>query len=163
MRTLTICIALALSSAAVAQQQRDRRQPVSPAVQRLQHFIRAQSSLKYIGERVVRLVVNRELYEIREIISRDGSLSRTEYPKGSARQGIFVVENSRLDGETLETILITLLDDEDKRRHMAQRMRAWSVVDADDRAAKKITELVGKSRFVRVHDAVLRFAHGAGN
>jgi UDP-N-acetylglucosamine--N-acetylmuramyl-(pentapeptide) pyrophosphoryl-undecaprenol N-acetylglucosamine transferase len=57
-----------------------------------------------------------------------------------------VLENHRVNGEALEAIITSLLEDDSKRRQMAEKMRGWSIADADDLCAQKIVELVGGAR-----------------
>ncbi|UCG51879.1 MAG: undecaprenyldiphospho-muramoylpentapeptide beta-N-acetylglucosaminyltransferase [Candidatus Latescibacterota bacterium] len=59
-----------------------------------------------------------------------------------------VIENQALDGEHLETIIETLLDDEGRRGDMQKKSRAWAKADADSLAAEKILELVSRRRAV---------------
>lgn len=58
---------------------------------------------------------------------------------GAAR----VVEDAALDGDTLEAIIVSLLDDPATRERMAAGMRRWAKTDADELAAKEIIELLG--------------------
>lgn len=55
-----------------------------------------------------------------------------------------VIDNSELDGERLQTIIETLLDDGEAREKMSERMKRWSKPDADDLAAEKIIGLVSR-------------------
>jgi UDP-N-acetylglucosamine--N-acetylmuramyl-(pentapeptide) pyrophosphoryl-undecaprenol N-acetylglucosamine transferase len=57
-----------------------------------------------------------------------------------------VIENRKLDGETLETMITSLLDDATRRGEMSSKLRAWSPTDADVEAARKIGEVVGQNK-----------------
>lgn len=57
-----------------------------------------------------------------------------------------VIENDRLCGEVLETIILSLLGDDTRRREMASRMKGWSDANADQLAAEKILDLSAANR-----------------
>jgi UDP-N-acetylglucosamine--N-acetylmuramyl-(pentapeptide) pyrophosphoryl-undecaprenol N-acetylglucosamine transferase len=57
-----------------------------------------------------------------------------------------IVNDEDLSGEILETLLLSLIDDSDKRREMSDRIRRWAKPDADDLAAEKIMQLMPHSR-----------------
>ncbi len=59
------------------------------------------------------------------------------------RQGAAVlIDNKNVDGEKLEAIILSLLDDGDRRARMSSRLREWSRVDADDAAARHIRDVI---------------------
>jgi UDP-N-acetylglucosamine--N-acetylmuramyl-(pentapeptide) pyrophosphoryl-undecaprenol N-acetylglucosamine transferase len=66
-----------------------------------------------------------------------------------------VVDNSELDGERLQVLVETLLDDGETRGRMSERMKKWSRPDADRLAAEKILELLSQ-RSLRVGCAQAR-------
>lgn len=55
-----------------------------------------------------------------------------------------VVDNAELDGDRLQTIIETLLDDANRRAEMAEKMKRWARPDADRLAAEKIAALVSR-------------------
>lgn len=55
-----------------------------------------------------------------------------------------VVDNASVDGEALEKLILSLLDDEPRRREMSRLLRSWAPVDADNEAAARISELLGE-------------------
>ena len=57
-----------------------------------------------------------------------------------------VIDNAALDGEKLEALILSLLDDDNRRQKMSDEMRNWFRKDADRLAAEKILDLVGESR-----------------
>ena len=57
-----------------------------------------------------------------------------------------VVEDRLCTGEHLETIIETLLDDEERRGTMRRKTSAWAKADADSLAAEKILELAPHHR-----------------
>ena len=77
----------------------------------------------------------------------DDHQSRNVSPLGEIGAAI-VVDNAEIDGETLEKMILSLLDDSARRRDMSAKLRAWSPGDADEKAAARISELVtsGKLR-----------------
>jgi UDP-N-acetylglucosamine--N-acetylmuramyl-(pentapeptide) pyrophosphoryl-undecaprenol N-acetylglucosamine transferase len=56
-----------------------------------------------------------------------------------------ILEDSVLDGDSLSGVIQALVDDPDRRRLMAERMRSWSRPEAADRAAGLIMDLVKKN------------------
>jgi UDP-N-acetylglucosamine--N-acetylmuramyl-(pentapeptide) pyrophosphoryl-undecaprenol N-acetylglucosamine transferase len=64
-----------------------------------------------------------------------------------------VVDDHSFNGEQLETIIETLLDDEERRGTMRKKTRAWAKADADSLAAEKILELVPEHRMCLLDDA----------
>lgn len=56
-----------------------------------------------------------------------------------------IIEDSGLTGDVLTEKVRLLLDDTKKRIEMAERMRSWVKIDAAERAAAAITELVKKN------------------
>ncbi|UCH83205.1 MAG: undecaprenyldiphospho-muramoylpentapeptide beta-N-acetylglucosaminyltransferase [Candidatus Latescibacterota bacterium] len=52
-----------------------------------------------------------------------------------------VIEDRSCTGEQLETIIETLLDDEEQRGNMRRKTSAWAKADADSLAAEKILDL----------------------
>jgi UDP-N-acetylglucosamine--N-acetylmuramyl-(pentapeptide) pyrophosphoryl-undecaprenol N-acetylglucosamine transferase len=66
------------------------------------------------------------------------------------RQGATVlIDNKNVDGEKLEAIILSLLDDGDGRAQMSRRLREWSSVDADDEAARHIRDVIASKRYER--------------
>jgi UDP-N-acetylglucosamine--N-acetylmuramyl-(pentapeptide) pyrophosphoryl-undecaprenol N-acetylglucosamine transferase len=63
-----------------------------------------------------------------------------------------VLEDAALDGQTLETIIVSMLDDNGRRNVMADRMREWVKVDADEQAANRILELIGSRSALSMAD-----------
>ena len=57
-----------------------------------------------------------------------------------------VIDNPSLNGESLETIILSLLEDKSRRADMSARLRTWSKADADDVAAGHILDLVVSRR-----------------
>ena len=68
------------------------------------------------------------------------------------RAAAVIVDNDRLDGDTLDTMILTLLDDGPRRREMSQRLLEWSPKDADVAAARKILSVVDGGQ-LRLHVA----------
>ncbi|MEJ2721338.1 MAG: undecaprenyldiphospho-muramoylpentapeptide beta-N-acetylglucosaminyltransferase [bacterium] len=64
-----------------------------------------------------------------------------------------VVEDRSFTGGQLETIIETLLDDEERRGTMRRKTRTWARADADSLAAEKILELVPEHRMCSVGNA----------
>ncbi len=63
------------------------------------------------------------------------------------RQGAAVLlDNKNVDGEKLEAIILSLLDDGDRRARMSSRLREWSKVDADDAAARQIRDVIASKQ-----------------
>ncbi|MDH3214738.1 MAG: undecaprenyldiphospho-muramoylpentapeptide beta-N-acetylglucosaminyltransferase [Candidatus Krumholzibacteria bacterium] len=58
------------------------------------------------------------------------------------RKAAIVIDNDKVDGEALEKLIVSLLDDSTGRREISERMRGWSKTDADVLASSKIAELV---------------------
>ena len=69
----------------------------------------------------------------------------------AAMDAAVVVDNSEIDGESLETMIISLLEDSAIRKKMSSKLRSWSTADADVEAAKKIADVVrhGKMELAR--------------
>lgn len=57
-----------------------------------------------------------------------------------------VVNNAKLEAKALEDIILSLLQDDQRRADMTKGMKRWAKVDADDAAARKIVELLRGSR-----------------
>jgi UDP-N-acetylglucosamine--N-acetylmuramyl-(pentapeptide) pyrophosphoryl-undecaprenol N-acetylglucosamine transferase len=57
-----------------------------------------------------------------------------------------VMGDDTVDGKTLETMIVSLLDDGPGRKKMARRSRGWSTTDGDTAAAEKIVEIASSSK-----------------
>ncbi|MCZ6767580.1 MAG: undecaprenyldiphospho-muramoylpentapeptide beta-N-acetylglucosaminyltransferase [bacterium] len=59
--------------------------------------------------------------------------------------GAIVIDHQGLSGEALEAIILSLLDDDERRKEMAATVRGWARIDAAELAAKKVMEIAGAS------------------
>ncbi|MFQ5512349.1 MAG: undecaprenyldiphospho-muramoylpentapeptide beta-N-acetylglucosaminyltransferase [Candidatus Krumholzibacteriia bacterium] len=57
-----------------------------------------------------------------------------------------VIDNETLDGKGLETIILSLLDDGERRAGMSARLREWSRAGAADLAARHVIDVVESRR-----------------
>jgi UDP-N-acetylglucosamine--N-acetylmuramyl-(pentapeptide) pyrophosphoryl-undecaprenol N-acetylglucosamine transferase len=77
-----------------------------------------------------------------------------------------VIEDRLCTGDHLETIIETLLDDEERRGNMRRKTTSWAKADADSLAADKILELVGHHWSCELNDIRTSFTartpRGAG-
>jgi UDP-N-acetylglucosamine--N-acetylmuramyl-(pentapeptide) pyrophosphoryl-undecaprenol N-acetylglucosamine transferase len=62
-----------------------------------------------------------------------------------------IVEDRRLNAETLEAMIFALLDDGNRREGMARKLQAWAPRDADVEAAVRIREVTGLERSEFAH------------
>lgn len=62
-----------------------------------------------------------------------------------------VVEDRKLDAETLEAMIAALLDDGNRREEMAHKLQTWAPRDADIEAAARIREVAGLERSEFAH------------
>lgn len=72
------------------------------------------------------------------------------------------MENAAVSGESLEALIVSLLDDGAARERMSAKMKDWALVDADEQAASSIVDLVRESNMLSVNNDLTRCGPGAG-
>lgn len=68
----------------------------------------------------------------------------------AAAGAVEVVGDSAMNGELLQAVIESLLDDEQKRRAMSSGSKTWARTDAADRGAEEILKLASRSELTRL-------------